>query len=233
MTFEATECNPSEDIVAAMTYEKDGTLYDYGICSVFLWLTDSQVVIHNENPKMLVVQTWNSLTPLFYLSALADADIRPFVQSSVSADALSLKGRLRAIPISGYGVPPTSTKLSKDECNVLEMRVSEGMRIINDELFHKAAQALWSHKWVAHPASQMAILWSGIESLFGVQTELSFRLSYEIALFLNLDQTEYKGIKKLYGQRSKASANLLKRLLIKCGELGELPNEDKLLFAQM
>lgn len=244
IAFEAVECVPSEDIVAVMTYGKGGTLYDYGICSAFLWLTDSQIVVHEEDPRTLAIQTWNSLTPLFYLSALANADIRPFAQSSVPANALSPEGRLHAIPLSGYGVPSSVVKLSKEECAVLEKRVSEGMQMINDGLFHRAAQALWSYRWTAHPASQMAILWSGIESLLGVQTELSFRLSYEIALFLNLDQEEYKRIKKLYNERSRAvhsrsqvssellaaSANLLKKLLVRCGELGELPNEDKLLF---
>lgn len=244
MTFEAAECTPSEDIVAAMTYEKIGTLYDYGICSAFLWLTDSQIVIQEEDPKLLAIQTWNSLTPLFYLSALASADIRPFAQSSVSANALSPEGRLHAIPLSGYGLPSSVVKLPKEECVVLEKRVSEGMQMINDSLFHRGAQALWSYKWTSHPASQMAILWSGIESLLGVQSELSFRLSYEISLFLDLDQEGYKRIKKLYNERSKAvhareqvpservaaSANLLKDLLIRCGELGELPDENKLLF---
>ena len=245
MTFEATKCTPSKDIVAAMTYEKRGTLYDYGICSAFLWLTDAQIVIHEEDPRALVIQTWNSLTPLLYLSALANANILPFAQSSVPVDALSPEGRLHAIPLSGCEAPSSAIKLSKKDCNVLQKRVSEGMKMINDELFHKAAQALWSYKWVAHPASQMAILWSGIESLFGVQTELSFRLSYEMALFLNLGQDGYKRIKKLYNGRSKAihareqvspellkaSADLLKELLIRCGELGELPNESKLLFS--
>lgn len=244
MTFEATECAPSEDIVAAMTYGKNGTLYDYGICSAFLWLTDSQIVIRGEDPRVLAIRTWSSLTPLFYLGALANADIRPFAQSSVSANALSPEGRLHAIPLSGYGVPSSVVKLSKEECVALEKRVSEGMLMINDGLFHRAAQALWSYKWTSHPASQMAILWGGIESLLGVQAELSFRLSYEISLFLNLDQEGYKKVKKLYNERSKAvhargqvspelvmaSANLLKELLIRCGELGELPDEDKLLF---
>lgn len=244
MIFEATKCSPSKDIVAAMTYEKSGTLYDYGICSAFLWLTDAQIIVHEEEPRVLAIQTWNSLTPLFYLSALADANILPFAQSSVSADALSPEGRLHAIPLSGYEIPFSVIRLSKEDCIVLQKRVSEGMKMLDDELFHKAAQALWSYKWVAHPASQMAILWGGIESLFGVQTELSFRLSYEIALFLNLGQDGYKRIKKLYNGRSKAihareqvssellkaSADLLKELLIRCGELGELPNENKLLF---
>ena len=244
MVFEATECIPSEDVVAAMTYEKNGTLYDYGICSAFLWLTDSQIVISGKDPRVLSIRTWNSLTPLFYLSALANADVRPFAQSSVPANNLSPNGRMHAIPMSGYSIPSPAIKLSKDECIVLEKRVSEGMQMINDGLFHKAAQALWSYKWVAHPASQMAILWGGIESLLGVQNELSFRLSYEIALFLGLGQDGYKKIKKLYNERSKAvhareqvpsellvaSADLLKKLLIRCGELRELPDEKKLLF---
>lgn len=244
MTLEATECAPSEDVVAAMTYGKNGTFYDYGVCSAFLWLTDSQIVIQEDDPKALAIQTWNSLTPLFYLSAMANADIRPFAQSSVPASALSSEGRLHAIPMSGYGVPSATIKLSIEECDILEKCVAEGMQMIHDELFHKAAQALWSYKWVAHPASKMAILWGGIESLFGAQAELSFRLSYEIALFLNLGQDGYKKVKKLYNERSKAvhargqvpfgllvdSSDLLKRLLIRCAELGELPNEDKLLF---
>lgn len=53
-----------------------------------------------------------------------------------------------------------------------------------------------------------ASLWSGIEALFGVQQELSFRIALYVAAFVEprgQGRFElYRHVKKLYGARSKA-----------------------------
>jgi len=59
------------------------------------------------------------------------------------------------------------------------------------------------------PAPQLAIIWSGIEALFGIDTELSFRVSLYSARFLEPEdrskQVEvFSTVRELYKVRSRA-----------------------------
>lgn len=242
--FEPVNCLPNEDVVKSMTFDKQETLYDFGIAAAYLWLVDAQVVVKDEDAKELAIRTWNALTSLYYLSGLSDADICPCIQCTTSAAELNEEGRMHALPTANCGLPKKRIKLDAERCALLEKQVANGMSMINDKIFYRAAHALWSYKWISADTSQMAIIWSGIEALFGVQSELSFRLSYEASVFLDLGIDGFKQIKKLYTERSKAvhsrspisskavseSAELLRSLIIKCSELKCLPSEEALLF---
>lgn len=110
--------------------------------------------------------------------------------------------------------------------------------------FETAVNSLWSYKQSLRPSVQMAIIWAGIESLFGVRSELVFRVSTLAALFLGGGKQKQQEIKKLYRARSEAvhegkqpsescvsdSAKILQALILECVERGCLPNEDGLLF---
>ena len=95
------------------------------------------------------------------------------------------------------------------------------------------------------------MLWAGIEALFAIDRELSFRLSLLSAKFLEPnDKTAakgvYKQVKNLYKARSRAvhggemkgdsktlihdSATLLHRLIRRCVESEALPNSEELAF---
>lgn len=45
ITLEATKCSPQEEAVKAMTLEKQGSLYGFGIAAALLWMTESQIII--------------------------------------------------------------------------------------------------------------------------------------------------------------------------------------------
>ena len=107
-----------------------------------------------------------------------------------------------------------------------------------------------SYRWHSVPRVQLAVIWSGIESLFNVNTEVSFRISLYIANFLGETETQlqqiFKQERKMYSLRSSAvhgnktkdnlesavleSANLLNRILRRCAELNKLPDVDNLVF---
>ena len=94
----------------------------------------------------------------------------------------------------------------------------------------------------------MALIWSGIEGLFQIDFELSFRLSIYIAKYLSprsraRQKAIFEEVKKLYGIRSKAvhggklkepndavknSLEMLRRLVVKSAERGALPKSDEL-----
>ena len=100
------------------------------------------------------------------------------------------------------------------------------------------------------PRVQLAVIWSGIESLFNVNTEFSFRISLYISNLLIENKTQakdlFKQVRKMYSLRSTAvhgnkakdnlagaveeSAALLNRILRRCAELNCLPDVDNLVF---
>ena len=98
------------------------------------------------------------------------------------------------------------------------------------------------------PRAQLALLWSGIEGLFSVDYELSFRLSLYIARFLSprrgtRQKAIFDSVKNLYAVRSKAvhggklknpheaakgTVKILRQLVVKCAERKGLPKTDDL-----
>ena len=116
---------------------------------------------------------------------------------------------------------------------------------MDEKRFYTAVNSLWAYRMNPNPFVQMAVLWAGIESLVGAGSyELSYRISTITALFLDTGAEGRNSIKKLYNARSKAvheghikdirdvnkSAALLRDLLLKCIEVVDLPNEEKLMF---
>ncbi len=74
--------------------------------------------------------------------------------------------------------------------------------------FRLAVECLTTHHHQASDRMMAAMLWSGIESLFSIQAELSFRISASIASLLEPPGESRRDLyvrgKKLYGVRSKA-----------------------------
>ncbi len=103
------------------------------------------------------------------------------------------------------------------------------------------------HQQVSLRMSVIA-LWAGIEAIFGITSELRYRLAIEIAAYLEVDNKDrvnlYKKIKKMYDIRSKAvhgsnidekiiiehikeTKSILRRILIKSIEANNLPSHEE------
>ena len=99
------------------------------------------------------------------------------------------------------------------------------------------------------PRIKLAVLWAGIEGMFGASSEIRFRISLYIARFLHQDDSDkrkllFETVKKLYNSRSSAvhglkikgdidaaveeSANILQNILLQCVENKSMPNENEL-----
>lgn len=113
--------------------------------------------------------------------------------------------------------------------------------------FQLAADALDSGQFVQQPALTLVSLWAALEALFSPSTsELSFRVSALIASYLEAPGSarlaRQKAIAKLYTKRSAAahgkpnhdqqnildSFNLLREVLIKMLDRGQVPSKDEL-----
>lgn len=122
------------------------------------------------------------------------------------------------------------------------------VRLSSDQRFRLAVDCLMTHAHEASMRMVTASLWSGIEALFGVKAELTFRVSVYIASYLRPRGTErvamFKRVKTLYGFRSKAVhgepvrdsdverhvaevRELMREVLIRAIQDGELPSASK------
>jgi hypothetical protein len=116
--------------------------------------------------------------------------------------------------------------------------------------FRYALESAVDWRYATDKRAAIARLWGGIESVFGIKSELVYRLSLHVASLLaepgptRIDR--FREIKKLYGVRSKAvhgerlddgkvqaaldqSHEVLRDLLVYCAELGRVPTEADLL----
>lgn len=114
--------------------------------------------------------------------------------------------------------------------------------------FRLATDSLTTHHQHANLRMAAAALWAGFEALFGVSSELRFRLALLAAAYLEERGPErlalYRRIKKLYDYRSKAVhggatsddlltehvievRRLLSRLMCRMTEAGTLPTTDE------
>jgi hypothetical protein len=81
--------------------------------------------------------------------------------------------------------------------------------------FRLAVDALTTHQHLVNLRMMVASLWSGIEALVGVQSELRFRISLSVASLLETRGSQrselYRRIKKLYDVRSKVVHGVVMR----------------------
>ena len=122
-------------------------------------------------------------------------------------------------------------------------------RLLDKPGFQTAVHCLATYRWHTHPRARLALIWAGIEGLFGIESELSFRLSLYAARFLAPGdpahmKVVFSDVRRLYGKRSAAvhgsrlkgetstfvddSAQLLQRLVRRCVVAGHLPRAEEL-----
>lgn len=141
-------------------------------------------------------------------------------------------------------------RISEEDELWLEKYYKTAYKLLEKDSFQTAVHTMASYRWHSVPRVQLAVIWSGIESLFNVNTEVSFRISLYIANFLGENEAQaqqtFKQVRKMYSSRSSAvhgnktkdnlesaveeSANLLTRILRRCAELNKLPDVDNLAF---
>lgn len=213
----------------------------------------SQFVIKSTDPKSEAINAWNAQWDAILLGALFNCEVIANIQSDRSFDRVrkSLEMHLTNPFMHGNAVSPYVLK--PQDVDWLGKYYRKAHALLGDatNVYSVAVHAMATYRWHSLPRVQLAILWSGIEALFDVKAELSFRLSMCIALFLCGDDKKkaeqmYEEVRSLYKDRSSAvhggklktkegdpvseSAQLLLKLIRKCAETGSLPKEKELLF---
>jgi hypothetical protein len=219
---------------------------DISVVSLFLPHVQSQLRVRANNPEETAASAWNALWDALLLGAITDCDVICNLQSDIPAEKLSPKSQVVVTNyhLRGLARSPSKT-ISDTEAAWIEQHFGSARALLRDDTFQNAIHCLATYHWHSMPRVKLAILWSGIEGLFGIDSEIVFRMSLYAARFLAPDnraqQTEIFGkVKELYKVRSKAvhggriksdaqpsvceSADLLRSLILKCAETGAVPN---------
>jgi hypothetical protein len=124
------------------------------------------------------------------------------------------------------------------------------LRFVNEPKFQNAMQALTSFHCIPYSSTCLLVAWSGLEALFGVDQEISFRLSLYVTNFLRSGDERHSEFQKLrqsyddrsrvaHGAATKAKAlrehatytrDMLRACLAKCIETDAFPNPKQLIF---
>lgn len=219
---------------------------DISVISLFLPHVRSQLRVEGLDPKDLAVKSWNALWDGLLLGALVGSEVMCNLNSDVPAEQLTPKSNITITNYQLRGFPRASTpSLSDADINWIESHYESAWKLLGDDAYRNAIHCLASYKWHSIPRAQLAVLWSGIEGIFGVESEIVFRVSLYAAIFLEAESKDkqrelFARVKDLYKSRSRAvhggkmkenakesvqeSAELLCRLVKRCAELKSLPN---------
>lgn len=210
----------------------------------------SQLHIVGDDTEHMVASAWNSQWDCILLGALFNCNVMCNLQSDQPIERIA---EAKYIHITNYelrALLSTAYSLSATDEEWIEKHYEAAYKLLDRDFFQTAVHAMASYRWHSLPRVQLAVIWSGIESLFNVNTEVSFRISLYIANFLSDNKAQakelFKQVRKMYSLRSTAvhgnkakdnlagaveeSASLLNRILKRCAELNCLPDVDNLIF---
>lgn len=232
-------------------YEAAKSEFDLGMIMLCRHTIRSQMEITEEDPKELAICAFNSIWDLVLISAFWGCEAICNFQCNQPAESITKNSDLLVTNYHMFGITSPVYEATNEDLTFLEENISAARLLLSNDRFRNAVHCLASYRWHTMPNVQLAIIWSGIESIFEVEAEISFRISLYIAKYLqpnNGDAAEevFRKVKKLYKERSIAvhgskskngtkesvdnSADILRRLIKNCVIEKRMPNTDALLF---
>lgn len=246
VTLLPSSCNPTPDEIFA----KSKSEVDIGVACIFLRSVSASLHIAASTPQELAVKAWNSQWDAILLGALYDCEIGFNFQSDVAPENFDQAKEFHVTNYAFKGLNSGQIRcLKSSENQWLKNHYRSAWQLMAEDKYQNAIHCLASYRWHSMPRAKLALIWSGIEGLFQIDYELSFRLSLYIAKYLAprnhaKQKAIFDEVKKLYGMRSKAvhggnlnslsdsvklSVGILRKLVVKSAEQGILPEINKLI----
>ncbi len=158
---------------------------DVGVAILFLSDVTSQLQIVGEPGEELARLAWNFAWDALLLSALFHCDAICNFQSDSKAESLDHTSSLHVTNYHLRGLSVEDPRVISDgEADWIEKHFENARNLLSNISFENAVHALASYNWHSLARAQLALLWSGIEGLFEVDSELVFRVSLYAARFL-------------------------------------------------
>lgn len=226
---------------------------DFAVAAVSGRTIASQLRINAPDCEQLAICAWNASWDSILLGAIFHCEVMDNLQCDKPVEQLENASLLNVTNYAFRAMLSKPYSLTGDDVEWIRKHYSTAHNLMDKDAYRDAVHAMSSYKWHSMPRVQLAIIWSGIEALFNVNNEISFRISLYIANFLAGENKAgakdlFSKARKLYASRSSAvhggkikgdlrelvsdSAVLLNRIIRKCAELGELPDTDNLIFPQ-
>ena len=119
------------------------------------------------------------------------------------------EGQLLDVHTSLLGNEDAKTMLRKEDADWISDNYEKFSRLRGEsEAFNFALAAAVEWQYASSPRVAIAQLWSGIEALFGISSELVYRISLQVASLLEergiARKEKFEKVKRLYDIRSKA-----------------------------
>jgi hypothetical protein len=224
---------------------------DIAVAAAFIPRISAQFKITASTPKELAAIAWNSSWDALLLSTIFHTELGFNLQSDTEASKITTDSNLRATNYHMHGLTNKSSHvLTQNELDWIVLHFDNAKQLLENDRFQTAVHCLASYRWHSMPRIKMAVLWAGIEGMFGASSEIRFRISLYIARFLNKDdpdarQVTFDAVKKLYNSRSSAvhgskikgdlnvavkdSAEILHKLIRQCIVNKSMPVENELI----
>ncbi|MGN1273578.1 MAG: hypothetical protein ACI4UF_03215, partial [Thermoguttaceae bacterium] len=220
---------------------------DFAVAAVSARTIGSQLRISASDAKQLAIIAWNAGWDCILLGAIFHCAVMDNVQCDKPVEDLE---NATFVHITNYNFCAVLSKpyqLTDDDEEWIGAHYVKAHKLIDNDAFMTAVQAMASYKWHSMPRVQLAILWSGIEALFDVRWDIRSRLSSYVANYLAGGDAEkvqeiIDRVKKLYNTRCEAvhgskikgdvgdliakSAHLLNLIIRRCAEYGSLPDNE-------
>jgi Apea-like HEPN len=242
--LQPASCAPTPDSIIKTSASET----DLAVATLFLRSVRAQIHVTANSPKELATIAWNTIWDAVLLSAFFNTEVVCNLQCDTPASEFGPQSHLEVTNYHLRGLSRDDPhKITEEEADWLARNMSYARSLLDQPSFQTSVHRLASFRWHSLPRVRLAILWAGIEGLFGVDSEITFRLSLYIARYLFPDDAAkrletFNTIKRLYKQRSAAvhgsrikgdvaisvakSATILQRLVRQCVEKRALPQTE-------
>lgn len=240
------QCSPNpKDIISTAKSETD-----IGVIALFLRSVSSQIHLRASSSKQLAIDAWNTVWDAILVGAFCNCEVVCNLQSNVAAEKFNSDSKLEVTNYHFRGFSSGKPYImTESEAIWIENHIGRARALLDLPAYQNAIHCLATYRWHTVPRVRLAILWAGIEGLFGIESEIVFRLSLYTARFLEPESGEkcsevFASVKRLYKYRSAAvhgsktkgnleeavdkSALLLLRLLKRCVTGNGLPKTELL-----
>ncbi|MFZ5780450.1 MAG: hypothetical protein ACOY4R_09660 [Pseudomonadota bacterium] len=171
-------------------------------------ITTAELFVNEEGERGLTMGWW--LISLLRVRSLSDflvpmaANYSWSVIGGVDADSCEI-AMLEDYPMARK--IEESKRLTSEDCDWAEQNLLNFVRLLEMPSFRLAVDALTTHHFQADDRMMVAILWAALDALFGIEAELTFRLSLCVSVALEAPGEArlevFDRMKKLYRFRGK------------------------------
>ena len=173
ITLLPSSCNPTPDAII----DKSKSEVDIGVACIFLRSVSASLHITASTPEELAAKAWNSQWDAILLGALYDCEIGFNFQSDVAPENFHQAQEFHVMNYAFKGLNSGQIRtLNGGENHWLKDHYRSAWQLMDEDRYQNAIHCLASYRWHSMPRAQLALIWSGIEGLFQIDYELSFRL---------------------------------------------------------